>query len=632
MGGLARLKTLVDRFRSDNENTILVDGGDWSEGNIYYLPGAGRESLHLMDQIGYDLAVLGNHDWLNGADVLLNAIEAANPKFPILAANISLDQFVRRPDLTAKVPPFVIREIGGAHIAFVGLVTYEFIYDKFLAPVQILDPFAVTRELVKHLSTGAPGAKGVDGIVVISHNSSAVNKILLQTIPQINLVIGAHDHHKYTKPVVVSRMGAADGWLVEAGCHGQYLGHVKMEFQSGKLKLVDSRLHQVDSLLPENPEIAASVTRVEAEIEAEQGPVFHDELGESHLELGDEGVAPLMGSFATDAYLNAVSGDFALDYMSFIYGRIPRGTLSTADVFNSNPGIYHPDTGKAWTLQTLGITGKVLSRLLNFLAATTLLNPDGSLALSNIEVVFSPELLSAQRKKAAKVSAAEHLPGESIFLESPSSLDLPIRKVLVRGEPLDDSRTYQMVVNTSIIDTIEFMNSKIPGLISMDTLKDSGVEAWRSIGTWVTKNSPIDFNSIPLDSRLKTIDPDLALYSDDIQWEPLRATKTSIVANVTVKVRNMGASLSHPSTLSLRSNFLGGDESRDPVWQSIGQPLEIAALAAREFQILRFENVRIPKDGLRKIAGISVEIAKSLGETNLTNNSATRWFSLQSLR
>ncbi|MGK5087575.1 bifunctional UDP-sugar hydrolase/5'-nucleotidase [Bdellovibrionota bacterium FG-2] len=632
LGGVARIKTLVDQLRAENPNTLLVDGGDWAEGNIYYLPGTGRESLRMMDQMGYDLATLGNHDWLNGADVLLKSIDEANPKFPILAANISLDQLLRRPDLTQRLPPFVIREVGGARIAFVGLVTYELIYDKFLAPVQILDPFAVTRELVKQL---LHGEIKVDGIVVISHNSSAVNRLLLKMIPQIDLVIGAHDHRKYTKPVVVSRFGSSDGWLVEAGCFGQYLGQVKFAYQGGKLRLLESKLHQIDSLTAEDPVIAASVERVETEIENERGPIFHDTVGESHIELGREGVAPLMGSFASDSYLNAVPADFALDYMSFIYGSLPRGNLSTVDVFNSNPGIYHPQTGKAWTLQTLEIAGKTLSRLLNFLAATTLLNANGSLALSNLEVVFSPDLLSAQKKKELSAVAA-NLPGELTLLQapevSPAWFEFPIREVRVQGEPLDESRTYQMVVNTSIIDTLEFMNSKIPGLIPLSSLNDTGIEAWRAIGSWLTQRSqksPIDFDSIALNSRLKTIEPDLGLYQDDIQWNPLRVNKGAVLAHVTVKVRNMGAKPSSASVLSLRNNLFGGDESHDPAWQAISQPQEISPLQAGETQTFVFKNVRIPKDALRQVVGVSVEIAKAKGEANMTNNTATRWFSLR---
>src|SRR5258708_7814239 len=63
LGGVARIKTAVDRIRKSHPHSVLVDGGDWSDGNIYYNLGAGVESLRMLDWLGYDVAVVGNHDW-----------------------------------------------------------------------------------------------------------------------------------------------------------------------------------------------------------------------------------------------------------------------------------------------------------------------------------------------------------------------------------------------------------------------------------------------------------------------------------------------------------------------------------------------------------------------------------------
>src|SRR5690348_9177643 len=60
LGGIARLKTAVKKIKEKNPNTVLVDGGDWSEGSIYYTLGIGTESVRMMDHIGYDVAVIGN--------------------------------------------------------------------------------------------------------------------------------------------------------------------------------------------------------------------------------------------------------------------------------------------------------------------------------------------------------------------------------------------------------------------------------------------------------------------------------------------------------------------------------------------------------------------------------------------
>ena len=50
LGGIGRIKTTVDAIRRSNPNTFLLDGGDFSEGGIYYTEGAGTENLKIMDQ------------------------------------------------------------------------------------------------------------------------------------------------------------------------------------------------------------------------------------------------------------------------------------------------------------------------------------------------------------------------------------------------------------------------------------------------------------------------------------------------------------------------------------------------------------------------------------------------------
>src|SRR6476661_8352865 len=61
LGGIARLKTKLDQLRKDQPLSVLVDGGDWSEGTIYYTEGAGTSAIQMMDALGYDAAVIGNH-------------------------------------------------------------------------------------------------------------------------------------------------------------------------------------------------------------------------------------------------------------------------------------------------------------------------------------------------------------------------------------------------------------------------------------------------------------------------------------------------------------------------------------------------------------------------------------------
>ena len=62
LGGIARLKSKLDILRKKLPYSVLVDGGDWSEGSIYFTEGAIAGSIEMMEHLGYDVAVVGNHD------------------------------------------------------------------------------------------------------------------------------------------------------------------------------------------------------------------------------------------------------------------------------------------------------------------------------------------------------------------------------------------------------------------------------------------------------------------------------------------------------------------------------------------------------------------------------------------
>ncbi|RJX28279.1 MAG: hypothetical protein C4554_02625 [Dethiobacter sp.] len=75
MGGIARLATAVSRFKEvkgkDREPVLLISAGDFLSGSPYgwlALKGYAPE-LRLMQQIGYDIVTLGNHEYDYGPEV-----------------------------------------------------------------------------------------------------------------------------------------------------------------------------------------------------------------------------------------------------------------------------------------------------------------------------------------------------------------------------------------------------------------------------------------------------------------------------------------------------------------------------------------------------------------------------------
>ena len=66
-GGLARMATKIKELKESIPNQVLVMlGGDMLEGRFYNRCGGGACDLKILDAMGVDYAVIGNHDWLIG--------------------------------------------------------------------------------------------------------------------------------------------------------------------------------------------------------------------------------------------------------------------------------------------------------------------------------------------------------------------------------------------------------------------------------------------------------------------------------------------------------------------------------------------------------------------------------------
>src|SRR5687768_14036497 len=119
-GGLARVATLRKQILQESPNTLFLLGGDTISPSVASNIFKGQQMIAVWNMIGLDFAVLGNHEFDFGPDVLRERIKES--RFTWLAANV-IDKKSGRP--FADMPPFVIREIGGARIGFFGLLTEE---------------------------------------------------------------------------------------------------------------------------------------------------------------------------------------------------------------------------------------------------------------------------------------------------------------------------------------------------------------------------------------------------------------------------------------------------------------------------------------------------------------------------
>lgn len=116
--GASDLAAYKARLESEGYDVILADAGDFVQGGVIGTLSNGEYPMQIMNELGYDIAIPGNHEFDFGMDNFLKLANEA--KFPYISVNFT--------DLRTNEKPFSaykIIEAGGLKIAFIGLTTPE---------------------------------------------------------------------------------------------------------------------------------------------------------------------------------------------------------------------------------------------------------------------------------------------------------------------------------------------------------------------------------------------------------------------------------------------------------------------------------------------------------------------------
>ena len=215
--GLARTASLINDIRAEATNSLLVDNGDFLQGNpmgdyIAYERGMKEGDQHpvitAMNTVGFDASTLGNHEFNYGISFLMKSLAGAG--FPVVCANIAKKTGASPREDETLLPPYVIldRELtdgaGKSHPIKIGLIGFVppqvMNWDRkhLEGNVQARDIVECTRAYVPEMKE-----KGADIIIALSHSGigSADHSdgmenasVPLAAIEGIDAIMTGHSH------------------------------------------------------------------------------------------------------------------------------------------------------------------------------------------------------------------------------------------------------------------------------------------------------------------------------------------------------------------------------------------------------------------------------------------------------
>jgi 5'-nucleotidase / UDP-sugar diphosphatase len=258
IGGFPRIGHMLRLFRAkDPKHTLTIDAGDIFQGTPLFTKYHGEVEVNMLNKMGYDIYTIGNHEFDDGPQNLANQLKQA--KFDIINVNMDLSG---EPELGALVKHSVVKEIDGQKVAFIGGITAD------------LNSVALNTGAVKIKSAGPNWvqpfidevdrlkASGINKIVLVTHCGVESDKILGQSIPEVDVIIGGHSHTRLDKPIIIEHSDGTTTTIVQTGCYGRAFGKLDLVFdEKGRIvpASTDYRLINITEKIVSDPDLQAYV-------------------------------------------------------------------------------------------------------------------------------------------------------------------------------------------------------------------------------------------------------------------------------------------------------------------------------------------------------------------------------------
>lgn len=324
-GGRVRLATLVDEIRAlyGKDKVLLLDAGDAIHGmNIDNLFG-GMASIEVMNLMGYNAFVPGNHEFNYGQEVL--AQRMIDAKFPVLAANVTYQDGSLFAEASA-----LIQEFGGVKVGIIGLVAEEtpiVTHPKNVEGLVFHDPIKIAKLVAERVRPR------VDVLIALSHLGYEKDVELANAVPELDVIVGGHSHTELKSIEVVNGVIIAQTYE-----YANNLGFIYLNVEEGKITNYNGFLIPVTAQVPKHAGVQAIIDYWNEQLQQRLDMV----VGYSDISWNGERAfvrtsETNLGNLVADVIRAAVGSDIAVTNGGGIRASIHPGEIKVADIYNVLP-------------------------------------------------------------------------------------------------------------------------------------------------------------------------------------------------------------------------------------------------------------------------------------------------------
>ena len=339
--GYPFLVSMRKEYQTTTNYVSTVSCGDFASGGLVGAVSKGEQIVRIMNHVGYDAVVLGNHELDYGIAQMFSITDSLNA--PVLCANLKNVQTEEFP-----YPAYHIVRYGDVDVAYIGFTTTTSGTVTSLSDAQGNVLYSFMREEfyinAQHFIDEAR-SKGADYVIALSQLGDSqsdgmhpASTSLIANTTGLDAVIDGHDHH-IIEEMFINDKGGNPVLLTSSGTNFQYIGKLTID-TNGKVR--SALVSTSDSGIVPDSQTEQFVKDVEEEVKS-QGNfaignsdvdlTIYDENGKRIVRKQETNI----GDFCADAFRTFTGADIALVNGGGIRKDIKKGEIVFNDLYNVMP-------------------------------------------------------------------------------------------------------------------------------------------------------------------------------------------------------------------------------------------------------------------------------------------------------
>ena len=291
--GYAYITALKADYEAKGAEVILVDAGDYSQGEVYVIDTKGLDAVEMMNVTGYDVVTLGNHEFDYGYAQLKENMTKAD--FKILCANVYGEDGT--PIFDAN---YTYTTKSGVKIGFFGMETPE---AQTKANPALIKGLKFDTDLKAVAEKQLEALKDDDVVIALSHlgvddsSKPYTSYDLYNAAKGIDFIIDGHSHSVMTK-------GKNGEPIQSTGTKFANIGVIVIDDATKKIE--SNSLYEIKEDTAKDAAVAAAAQKIIDRIDKEYGAVFAKskvELNGAKAPNGNRDGETNNGDLITDAML-----------------------------------------------------------------------------------------------------------------------------------------------------------------------------------------------------------------------------------------------------------------------------------------------------------------------------------------